>query len=140
MLGLITVWAIVAVDILYPQVLKESAEGGYLDCPRCITALGSVYDAELTLFELTVHGEGWGQFVLPPALSDNSWMHALPIVFGVYFTVVIGLMNLVLAVIVDFAVDAREEDQKMQAMLKDKRREEARAQLMTLCRDMDTDA
>jgi len=77
--------------------------------------------------------------VYPLAEANSSWVFALIIFFGVFFTVVVGLMNLVLAVIVDFAVDARDEDAKMQAMLKEKMRKDARKKLMDLCEELDVD-
>merc|ERR1719221_695047 len=48
-------------------------------------------------------------------------------------------MNLVLAVIVDFAVDAREDDTKMKVMMQDKLRADAKKQLNELCKELDED-
>merc|ERR1719296_91776 len=94
------------------------------------------------MFEMAVMGEGWGDLILPMVNTTPGWVAALTLIifFGVFFSVVVGLMNLVLAVIVDFAVDARDEDAKMQGMIKDKMRKNARKKLMDLCVELDVDA
>merc|ERR1740129_1511077 len=102
-------------------------------------SMSSVYNACLTLFEITVLGEAWGDIMYPLADSNNSWVLALTIYFCVFFTVVIGLMNLVLAVIVDFAVDARDDDARMKTMQQDKLKKDAKKHLDGLCKELDED-
>merc|ERR1719210_1355288 len=139
MLIIISVWAIVAVDLLHPQVVEVAAAGAFADCDRCVDALSKVYNADLTLFEMTVLGENWGSLAYPLLEENASWVIAGIILFGTYFSIVVGLMNLVMAVIVDFAVDARDEDAKLQSMLKEKLRRDARKKLMDLCVELDVD-
>merc|ERR1719210_2141304 len=139
MLIIISVWAIVAVDLLHPQVVEVAAAGAFADCDRCVDALSKVYNADLTLFEMTVLGENWGSLAYPLLEENASWVIAGIILFGTYFSIVVGLMNLVMAVIVDFAVNARDEDSRLQSMLKEKLRRDARKKLMDLCVELDAD-
>merc|ERR1740121_1331933 len=83
-----------------------------------------------------VLGENFGQLVFPLA-EAKPW--TLIILLGIFITAVMGLMNLVFAVIVDVAVDAREQDLKYQSMMHEKKRRDAMDALTLLCSDLDVD-
>lgn len=136
MFGVLTAWSVLAVEILHPLNLRLAELGVYPDCPRCPRALASVMQANLTLFQTSVIGEDWGMIAIP-IIEHHPWTAA--IFLGVNFTVGVGLMSVILAVIVDKASEAREADLKHQAGVKDARMQLAKARFLKLCNEMDLD-
>merc|ERR1711971_1012270 len=57
----------------------------------------------------------------------------------VFFTVVLGMTNLILAVIVDKALQAHDDDLKRQATDKRKEEDKAMDKFMDMCEEMDVD-
>ncbi len=125
-------------ELIHPRVRQIAASGYYDDriCNYCANAFESVWRSNLTFFQVVVVGDEWGPIVIP-IIEHYPWTSL--IFLGINFTVAIGLINLVLAVVVDKAAEAREQDVQHQIALKERRQREAKSQLVKLCYEMDTD-
>eukprot|EP00747_Dinoflagellata_sp_TGD_P112675 gnl/TRDRNA2_/TRDRNA2_171535_c1_seq3.p1 gnl/TRDRNA2_/TRDRNA2_171535_c1~~gnl/TRDRNA2_/TRDRNA2_171535_c1_seq3.p1 ORF type:complete len:566 (+),score=90.35 gnl/TRDRNA2_/TRDRNA2_171535_c1_seq3:225-1700(+) len=129
----ITIYSILACLMIHPLNKDMAQNGFYADCERCPRAFESVELSFVTFFALTFFGEGWGD-ILP-------LIERYPAI-GLYFilvavTVQLALLNLVLAGIVDSAVEARKGSEKDIANDKTEARAKAEARLVTLCEYMD---
>ncbi|CAE7238157.1 Ca-alpha1D [Symbiodinium natans] len=126
LLAVILVWAIIAVEVLHPcNVLID-----YPSCPRCQAGFDSVQSAALTIFQQIVAGDSWGEISLPLA-ERFPW--TVPVLFLSVMTISLGVMNLILAVIVERAAEARENDQTRKMQKKDAEREKHMVELALLC-------
>jgi len=106
------------------------------DCYRCGQAFASVWEAALTLMSSVIAGDSWGNIALP-MMSHNP---ATSIFFcGTFMMINLGLLNLIMAVIVDRAQEARREDEEHVLQEKSKQYNEARSRLLTLCNGLDED-
>lgn len=127
------VWAIVTVELIHPL----NVEIGYDErCPRCREGFETVYKASLTLFSQIVAGDSWGSISLPLA-EAHPW--TAPILFAILMTISLGVMNLILAVIVEKAAEARQNDLDRKLQQKDLDRERNMVDLALLCDRMDKD-
>merc|ERR1712066_1220142 len=70
-------------------------------------------------------------------MGDEPW--TIMIFLGVHITVNMGIMNLILAVIVDQANQARDDDHEQQLLEKSTMYVKAKAALYKLCEEMDQD-
>jgi len=100
LLGLLIAWAMVFVQMVHPQNIKmEHAT------EMCESAFSSVWMATLILFQTLVAGDSWGVCAMP-------LIKEIPLTYFFFMvslvTVQLGFMNLVLAIIVDQAAEARE--------------------------------
>jgi len=125
-----TVWSILAVELIHPVNLKVE----HLDV-YCDDVFSSVYSANLMFFQTVVAGDSWGLCAIP-IIRYAPW--TFPVFAGVLFTVQIGLTNLILAVIVEQAAQAREADQMQNLKEQKKAEESSRIMLLKLCKDIDT--
>eukprot|EP00913_Durusdinium_trenchii_P017934 g16852.t1 len=105
-------------------------------CPQCASGFATVYRASLTLFSQIVAGDAWGQ-ISPPLAHAAPW--TAPILFGIMMTISLGVMNLILAVIVEKAAEARQTDLDKKLMQKDQVRERNMVELALMCDRMDKD-
>lgn len=137
MIGLLTMWSILAVEVLHP-INRDVAlyTDDYKECSRCSQSFASVWDANLTFFNTIVLGDGWADFILP-VIYRESW--TILIFMGVTFSVGLGLVNLILAVIVDRAREAHEEDIDHQNQAKHAKMEHAKKSISKLFATMDAD-
>jgi len=130
--SMLTLWSIIVVDFIHPwnAIIK------YGDCSDCHSRFQSVMESSLTLFQQIVAGDSWGEISVPLIL-ERPWT-AL-ILISIMLTVSLGLMNLILAVIVERAAEAREKD--VENKLKDKMRQQAeqKADMLNLCSTLDKD-
>jgi len=133
---LLMVWAILAVDLLHSENKKLDELGSYEDCERCPRAFGSVFDAMLTLFKNIVAGDSWGE-VAVPLIERNPLTGVL--FAGMLFTISFGLLNLITAVIIEIANDARDRDLHHQLRLKEAQLLTAKNKFEELCIEMDGD-
>jgi len=131
---LLAMWSVFAVEVLHQYNLKIPYDKD--ECPRCKYAFGSVWQAMVTLFQTVVIGDDWGQVVIP--LVDRYPLTSM-IFLGLHFTVALGLVNLILAVIVDKAAEAREEDAKAISSMRENKQRQAKRSLVKLCMEMDVD-
>ncbi|CAK9023920.1 Voltage-dependent calcium channel type D subunit alpha-1 (DmCa1D) [Durusdinium trenchii] len=138
LISVVFVWAIVTVEIIHPV----NVEIPYMDsnytspCPQCASGFATVYRASLTLFSQIVAGDAWGQ-ISPPLAHAAPW--TAPILFGIMMTISLGVMNLILAVIVEKAAEARQTDLDKKLMQKDQVRERNMVELALMCDRMDKD-
>merc|ERR1712151_1474807 len=110
--GLLILWAIMSVELLGP-LNRDVTDSGYYEkvgCERCPRAFSTVWNTVLTYYQMYVCGDSWGELALP---MIEQYPVSLVVFSGITFTVVLGLMNLVLAVIVDVAVKAQNNDAEL---------------------------
>merc|ERR1719183_241950 len=111
---MLMMWSIVTVELFHPLNLKLAEGGTYDGCDRCPRAFESVAQSTLSLIQTIIAGDSWGMTALP-IIENHPWT---VMVFGaILLTVQLGLMNLVLAVIVDSAAEARAQDKALQLKL-----------------------
>jgi len=114
-LMMLVMWSLMAVELIYPE--SQKIEWG--DGDPCKVAFESVWRSTLTLFQTLVAGDSWGACAIPIIdFAPYTYMiFALSLV-----TVQLGFTNLVLAVIVDKANEARELNKEER--LKEKKKSE----------------
>lgn len=133
---MLTVWSIIAVELIHP-VNKEVAETGlYENCPRCGRAYASVSESTLSFVQSVVAGDSWGEVALP-VMERQPWT-AL-IFLAVLVSIQLGLLNLILTVIVDRAAQARQEDRQFILSQRQQEFERARKELLAICSKIDED-
>lgn len=130
------IWSIIAVEVLRPVNNELASEGVYGDCSYCVGAFDSIPQSMVTFFTIAVAGDSWGVIVLP--MVDRQPWSSL-IFLGVLATIQLGMMNLILAVIVERAHESREEDRYLQHLNKEEQYQESCAKLLGVCQELDTD-
>lgn len=134
--GALLLWAIIAVQLIHPLNLTLVQDGVYDGCERCGRSFESVWDAFLTFVQHIVCGDSWGVVTLPIV---EKYPGTLPFFMLVYFTVAMGVLNLILAVIVAESHNAlRESDQEL-VIQKERAFKAACDDLQTICEDLDAD-
>lgn len=133
---MLTVWSIVAVEILQPINLRVAADGTYLGCDRCPRAFESVEASVLTFFQQIVAGDSWGLVSLP-VMEKEPW--TVMLFMAVLVSIELGLLNLILAAIVDRAASARADDDKYQLRERGRDFDLAKKKLVSLCAQLDDD-
>jgi len=136
LLCMLTLWSVIAVEVLHPINVRLADKGLYSDCTRCPRAFSTVMNSNLTFIQQIVAGDSWGQISVP--IIEEEPLSAL-LFFGVMITINLGVLNLVLTVIVDIAQTAREQDTLRRIEEKANKFETARKELLTLCRELDAD-
>jgi hypothetical protein len=87
------------------------------DCFRCSRGFRSVLDTILTLFQQVVAGDSWGRMNLEVIHEDPVTGCLLPMV---QLLISMGMMNLILAVVVDRSAEARESQKEASELHKSK--------------------
>ncbi|CAK9041019.1 unnamed protein product [Durusdinium trenchii] len=128
----IVVWSIVVVEFLHPVNVQIQYDNSL--CERCQRGFQNVYAASLTIFSQIVAGDQWGAISLPMA-EHSPW--TAPVIFVMMTTISLGVMNLILAVIVEKAAEAREKDSARKKEKKDQEREAHLVELAMLFDSMD---
>lgn len=127
--ALIMVWAIVAVQLVYPITLE-------LACQTCPNAWRSVWHASVTLTQLLVASDAWGE-VCNPIIAHSPWTLYL---FGaMLLSTQLLIFNLILAVIVQYAQVERTKDIEMKEHKERVKRAAGQARLLKSLEDMDSD-
>ncbi|CAK9092127.1 unnamed protein product [Durusdinium trenchii] len=98
-----TVWSMLLVEVVHPLV----KELDIAECSDCAWGTTSVMGANLLLFKTVIAGDSWGDMAVP--VIEAHWYTSFVFV-GSYLTIVFGVLNLVVAVVVDTFADAREHD------------------------------
>merc|ERR1719420_1619479 len=106
--ALLGFFSILATQVIHPF----NVEIAYPDCERCPRGFQSTKDSMLTLYQQVVAGDSWGLLGVPVVEAHWAGM-LLPLV---QLVIGIGAMNLILAVVVDRAVEAREHNRSQVAM------------------------
>lgn len=136
LLMILTVWSVCAVQFIQPVNERVTLQGIYEECSRCPGAFANVRNSMLTFIQQIIAGDSWGQVTIPiiEEAPETS------IFFGlVFISIHITIMNVILAVIVDTALKASQED--VGELLKHKADQYNLAQvhLMDICKEMDAD-
>eukprot|EP00435_Cladocopium_sp_Y103_P043059 s1104_g12.t1 len=109
---IMTSWAMLAVELLSPY-MSDMTETGIWK---------SVLNANLLIFKTVVAGDSWGD-VAVPLIEHHPWL-ATGIFVGSHLTIVFGVLNLVVAVVVDTFAEQRMRDVTTMAMEMDEDAEE----------------
>jgi len=134
--SMLLVWSIILVEFAHPVNAHIPYEG----CERCPKAFATVMSSVLTLFQQIITGDSWGLVSIPVIeASGIAVWYVVPILVGIVVSVSLGVMNLILAVIVQSATEAREMD--VEQRTKERIRETLRqkSEFLNLCKDMDKD-
>ncbi|CAE7811757.1 CAC [Symbiodinium sp. CCMP2592] len=102
---IIVVWSIIVVEVIHPVNVGLDYPAS---CDNCHAKFKSVWSAMLTIFQQVVAGDSWGETSLPLVEAEPL---TILILFPIMMTISLGAMNLILAVIVERATEARENDQ-----------------------------
>lgn len=139
MLFSIFVFALVCVITIHPVNVRITESGLYdeMGCERCKVAYSCVSSAMLTLLQTVILGDGWGEYNLV-IIKESPLTVVVFIIVSISITY--GLSNLVIAVICDKALAAREINLKKLAADKIQEVTSARSSLVGLCRKLDRDA
>eukprot|EP00438_Fugacium_kawagutii_P016788 Skav217466 [mRNA] locus=scaffold1405:113110:114759:- [translate_table: standard] len=124
-------WAILAVELFNP--ITSTIEFP-TSCERCPRGFASVTAAGLTLFQQIVAGDSWGEISVP-LIEKAPWTG--PILYIVIISISLGVMNLILAVIVERATEARDNDHENRIKKKELERSKSMVDLAVLCATMD---
>lgn len=133
---MLTMFSILAVEFLDP-LMAELDEASMFEptCYWCGHAFENIMHANLTFFQI-ISGDGFSTLTRP-IIEKHPWTSLF---FGiVIFTMIFGLMNLITAVIVDTAVQAREADVLSEAHRLEEGRKEAWRCFTSLCASLDKD-
>ncbi|CAE8583965.1 unnamed protein product [Polarella glacialis] len=100
-------WSMAAVELVHPLVQTMADQGEWSDCPQCTDSLSSVMVANLFFFKTIIAGDGWG-LVAVPVIRAHPWTAF--IFLGANLTIVFGVLNMVVAVVVDEFAEKRLKD------------------------------
>lgn len=104
--GVMSFWAMLMVEIIHP-IVRDSGDLYFADCEQCRRATQSVMDANLLLFKTVIAGDSWG-LIAVPVIEDHP---GTAIIFvGSQLTLVFGVLNLIVAVVVDTFAESRAHD------------------------------
>jgi len=131
---MILVWAVVSVEMLHPIASVIDFPG---TCERCSRGFADIFSASVTIFQQIVAGDSWGAISIP--LVERAPGTAI-LLFAIMLTISVGLMNLILAVIVERAAEARENDHAKKVQQKEAERSRSMEDLVLLCAGMDINA
>eukprot|EP00929_Paragymnodinium_shiwhaense_P037010 TRINITY_DN19791_c0_g1_i2.p1 TRINITY_DN19791_c0_g1~~TRINITY_DN19791_c0_g1_i2.p1 ORF type:complete len:648 (-),score=97.19 TRINITY_DN19791_c0_g1_i2:321-2264(-) len=102
-----SIWAVLAVELIHPVASRLAEEGTWADCGRCDRAFESVMASNLTFFQIILAGDSWGVLALP--IIEDSPETAF-ILCGSLLSLTYGIMQLITAVVVDSFADLRRLD------------------------------
>ncbi|CAE8674086.1 unnamed protein product [Polarella glacialis] len=100
-------WSMAAVELINPVVQQMAADGAFGDCRTCRSALTSVMRANLTMFQTIIAGDSWGDLAVP-VIAAHPWTAIIFI--GSLLTLVFGVLNLIVAVVIDTYAEHRQKD------------------------------
>jgi len=133
---ILMIWSVMAVQFVQPLMEDLAANNAWPDCHRCPAAFDSVPASMLTFIQQIVAGDSWGEVTVPIIEA-----YPLTSVFFVAVLVSVGLaiLNLILAVIVDKADDAKQDSLRISVEKKKLEQAQARLVLKQICAEIDTD-
>jgi Ca2+-binding EF-hand superfamily protein len=130
------IWSVIAVQFVNPLMQDMVAENKFDGCERCARAFGSVTEAFVTFWQQIVAGDSWGAVSIP-VMEAHPWTAVIFI--AVQVNIQLGLLNVILAVIVQAAEETRKSDLIDQMKIKEQHFYEKSKVLLRICRDLDTD-
>lgn len=132
----LTMFSIAAVEMINPLNKELAAKGAYPGCDWCELAFSNVFKANLTFFSSILAGDSWGKLAIPLIEANNS---TALIIISAFVILELGLLNVIVAVVVDRQAQAREEDKELQHTLKQEQARASYKELITLFQSMDDD-
>eukprot|EP00931_Biecheleriopsis_adriatica_P031864 TRINITY_DN18638_c0_g1_i5.p1 TRINITY_DN18638_c0_g1~~TRINITY_DN18638_c0_g1_i5.p1 ORF type:complete len:674 (+),score=100.57 TRINITY_DN18638_c0_g1_i5:51-2072(+) len=106
--GMITsIWAFILVEMVHPLMDTIADQNTWEACPDCRDSFSSVLRANLTLFKTVVASDSWGLLAVP-LIEEHPWTAIIFI--GSHLTLIYGVLNLVLAVVVDTFAEIRQKN------------------------------
>lgn len=102
---IMTIWAMLLVEVVHPII--EGMPDTFASCAFCRESTGSVMSANLLLFKTVIAGDGWGD-VAVPIIEHSPWTALIFV--GSLLTLVFGVLNIIIAVVVDTFAEARLKD------------------------------
>merc|ERR1711871_1408918 len=102
-----TIWSTLAVEMLHPLMEEVAASNVWEDCERCERSFSSIMAANLTFFQTIIACDSWGRVAIPVI---ELYPLAAIIFVGSLFSVVVGIFNLIVAVLVDTTAEHRARD------------------------------
>eukprot|EP00929_Paragymnodinium_shiwhaense_P011889 TRINITY_DN11825_c0_g2_i1.p1 TRINITY_DN11825_c0_g2~~TRINITY_DN11825_c0_g2_i1.p1 ORF type:complete len:670 (+),score=122.26 TRINITY_DN11825_c0_g2_i1:77-2086(+) len=134
---MMTVWAIVAVNFINPLTLRVATNTPtvYENCERCHRAFSTVGSSITTFFQTLVAGDSWGEVAVPIIEEEPL---AFTFFVGVLVTVQLVMLNLILALIVEAAVQATAAQKHKDATQKQAEMDNAEISLLQMCSEIDT--
>jgi voltage-gated sodium channel len=134
--SVLLIWSVIAVQYIHPLNEEVAKMGYYKQCGRCHKAYATTMAATLTFAQQIVAGDSWGRETVP--VIENYPLTAL-FFAGVFLTVGLAVLNLILGVVVSVAQDARDrlkvdlENEALLEML------DSQSDLVKICAEMDSD-
>eukprot|EP00929_Paragymnodinium_shiwhaense_P033582 TRINITY_DN18411_c0_g3_i2.p1 TRINITY_DN18411_c0_g3~~TRINITY_DN18411_c0_g3_i2.p1 ORF type:complete len:599 (+),score=132.10 TRINITY_DN18411_c0_g3_i2:132-1928(+) len=133
---IMSMWSVVAVEMVYPVAQRLLEQGTWTECERCGRAFESVMAANLTFFQTILAGDSWGMLALP--IMEEEPLTAI-VFCGALVTLTYGIMQLITAVVVDSFADLRKLDVNQLAAEKDAEEKEEKKFLTTVFKRLDAD-
>lgn len=134
---LMTIWSMIAVQLMRPIAEEMYYEQGvWEDCPLCVKSLSTVMSANLMFFKTIVAGDEWG-LLADPIIAQHPWTALIFV--GAQLTIVFGVLNLVVAVVVDEFAEKRSHDYMTQAVELDEEFEKDLGTLGAIFHEIDLD-
>jgi hypothetical protein len=135
---MLALWGVVFVALINeynhePEILVYYEK---IDCEWAPKAWDSIAHSVFTFTQLLIMGESWDCNAIP-LIERHPWI--LILFMSCFFTVILGMTNLILAVIVDKALQAHDANIAAAAKAKMKQEELAIHEFNHLCRGLDTD-
>ena len=90
---------------MYPIILDMPDT--FAECEYCQISTRSVMSANLLLFKTVIAGDGWGEVAIP-VISREPWTAVIFV--GSLLTLIFGVLNIIIAVVVDTFAEARQND------------------------------
>jgi len=131
LLVMLLLFSILMVEFVHPI----NSRIDYGTCTNCSEAFNSVLWSTLTLFREIIAGGSW---IISYRVVEERPLVGILLVM-VVVVVSLGTMNLILAVIVERAAEAREKDVLDRIQQKDDEANEMKLRLLRLCSTMDID-
>jgi Ca2+-binding EF-hand superfamily protein len=131
-----TVWAHMAVVLIQPLVDDLAKKGQWDDCEECLRSFTSVMRANLTLFQTIVASDSWGK-VAVPVIEAHPWTAFVFV--GAWLTLIFGMLNLIVAAMVDAFAEARENDVRSRAQERTEEEEKEKDALSRIFTKIDYD-
>jgi hypothetical protein len=133
----LVIWSVLAVQFIHPLNLKvDESSSVYVGCERCPKAYESTFQAALTFTTQIVAGDSWGRETVP--IIEHYPPTAL-FFMGVFVSVGLAILNLILGVVVNVATEARDGLLREMADEKMLMRLEQHNSLLKMCQEMDDD-
>eukprot|EP00747_Dinoflagellata_sp_TGD_P125843 gnl/TRDRNA2_/TRDRNA2_174216_c3_seq7.p1 gnl/TRDRNA2_/TRDRNA2_174216_c3~~gnl/TRDRNA2_/TRDRNA2_174216_c3_seq7.p1 ORF type:complete len:639 (+),score=101.30 gnl/TRDRNA2_/TRDRNA2_174216_c3_seq7:60-1976(+) len=134
---MLLLWAVVGIE-----VFNDLNQGSYMrtiyesqGCLHCHLAYSSIPRAVFQLTKITIMGEAWAESCI--FIEEYPW--SVFFFMAVYFSVVLGMSNLVLAVIVEKALLVHQEDLQRDAQAQHDNKTQAVLTFAELCEKLDGD-